>query len=60
MSQQIRRIKSGVREVHPAMQAVVNELDLEQLEQAINYASYFAVPKEDMATSTTWRNPDFN
>ena len=60
MSQQIRRIKNGVREVHPAMQAVVNELDLEQLEQAINYSSYFAVPKEDMAASKTWRNPDFN
>jgi cytochrome c553 len=59
MSQQINRVKSGVREVHPAMQAVVNKLDLEQLEQAINYASYFAVPKEDMATSKTWRNPDF-
>jgi hypothetical protein len=42
------------------MQAVVNELDLEQLEQAINYASYFAVPKEDMAASKAWRNPDFN
>jgi cytochrome c553 len=59
MSQQINRVKSGVREVHPAMQAVVNKLDLEQLEQAINYASYFAVPKEDTATSKTWRNPDF-
>jgi cytochrome c553 len=60
MSQQISRIKNSVREVHPAMQAVVNELSLEQLEQAINYASYFAVPKEDMAASKTWRNPDFN
>ena len=59
MSQQISRVKSGVRKVHPAMQAVVNELDLEQLEQAINYASYFAVPSEDMATSKNWRNPDF-
>ena len=59
MSQQLGRIKSGLREVHPAMQAVVQELDLEQLEKAINYTSYFAVPKEDMATSKSWRNPDF-
>lgn len=60
MNQQIMRIKNGVRQVHPAMQAVVRELEPEQLEQAINYASYFAVPKEDMASSKTWRNPDFN
>ncbi|MBT8120004.1 MAG: c-type cytochrome [Gammaproteobacteria bacterium] len=60
MNQQIMRIKNGVRQVHPAMQAVVSELEPEQLEQAINYASYFAVPKEDMASSKTWRNPDFN
>jgi cytochrome c553 len=59
MSQQIRRIKSGVRKVHPAMQAVVKELDPEQLEQAINYTSYFVVPVEDMAESKSWRNPDF-
>jgi len=25
----------------------------------VSYASYFDVPKEDMATSKTWRNPDF-
>jgi len=59
MSQQLTRIKSGLRQVHPAMQAVVQNLDLEQLDKAINYASYFAVPKEDMATSRSWRNPDF-
>jgi cytochrome c553 len=59
MSQQLGRIKSGLREVHPAMQAVVQELDLEQLDKAVNYASYFTVPKEDMAVSKTWRNPDF-
>lgn len=59
MSQQLGRIKSGLREVHPAMQVVIQDTDLEQLDRAINYASYFAVPKEDMATSKTWRNPDF-
>lgn len=59
MSQQLGKIKSGLREVHPAMQAVIQSLDLEQLDKAANYASYFAVPKEDMAESKTWRNPDF-
>ena len=60
LSQQLKRIKSGVREVHHAMSAIVQGLDYEQLEKAANYASYFAVPKEDMANSKTWRNPDFN
>ena len=59
MSQQLGRIKSGVREVHLAMKAVIQGLDLEQLDQAVNYASYFEVPKEDMAASKAWRNPDF-
>jgi len=59
MSQQLGRIKSGQREVHPAMQAVIQSLDLEQLDKAVNYASYFAVPKGDVAESKTWRNPDF-
>ena len=59
MSQQLGRIKSGLRDVHPAMQAVIQELDIEKLDKAMSYASYFDVPKEDMATSKTWRNPDF-
>lgn len=59
MSQQLGRIKSGLRDVHPAMQAVIQELDNEQLDKAVNYASYLAVPKEDMAASKAWRNPDF-
>ena len=48
-SQQLGRIKSGVRKVHPAMQAVIEGLDPEQLDKAANYASYFDLPKEDMA-----------
>jgi len=59
MSQQLARIKNGVRSVHPAMQAVVQGLDPERLDKAANFASYFIVPKEDMAASRTWRNPDF-
>jgi len=59
MSQQLGRIKSGLRIVKPEMQAVIQNLELEQLDKAINYASYFEIPKEDMAPSKTWRNPDF-
>jgi cytochrome c553 len=59
MSRQLGLIKSGLRVVNPAMQAVIQNLDLQQLDQAINYVSYFAVPKEDLAASKSWRNPDF-
>jgi cytochrome c553 len=59
MSQQLARIKRGAREVHPGMMAVIKDLDLQQLDEAVNYASYFVVPKESLATSKTWRNPDF-
>jgi cytochrome c553 len=59
ISKQLGRIKSGVREVHHAMKAVIRGLDLEQLDKAANYASYFVVPKEELAASRTWRNPDF-
>jgi cytochrome c553 len=59
MSQQLKKIKNGLRGVDPTMQAIVQNLDFEQLEQAVNYASYFTVPKKDMATSRAWRNPDF-
>jgi cytochrome c553 len=59
MSQQLRNVKIGIRGVNPAMQAVIQNLDREQLDQAVNYASYFSVPKEDLAASKTWRNPDF-
>ena len=45
MSQQLGRIKSGLRTVHPGMQAVIENLEIEQLEKAVNYASYFDVPK---------------
>ena len=55
MSQQLGRIKSGLRVVNPVMQ----NLEVEQLEKAVDYASYFVVPKEDMAASRSWRNPDF-
>ena len=59
MNRQLAKIKNGLREVHPAMQSVIQALNLEQLESAANYASYLAVPRANMATSRAWRNPDF-
>jgi cytochrome c553 len=45
MSQQLRRIKNGLRVVHTGMQAVIQNLEIEPLEKAANYASYFDTPK---------------
>ena len=45
MSQQLGRIKSGLRVVHPGMQAAIQNLEIEPLEKAVNYASYFDTPK---------------
>ena len=45
MSQQLGRIKSGLRVVHPGMQAVIENIETEQLDQAVNYASYFDAQK---------------
>jgi cytochrome c553 len=41
MRRQLESVKNGLRVVHPGMQAVIEKLELEQLEQAANYASYF-------------------
>ena len=59
VNQQLTQVKSGLRKVDPAMQAVIDQLDYDQLEKVANYASYFEVPAEDLAESRTWRNPDF-
>lgn len=59
VNQQLTKVKSGQRKVDPAMQAIVEQLDYEQLEKAANYASHFEVPAQDLAESRSWRNPDF-
>jgi cytochrome c553 len=59
MNTQLTRVRNGSRGVHPAMQAIVNSMSSDELEKALNYASYFEVPKEDQAPSKDWRNPDF-
>lgn len=45
MRRQLENVKSGLRTVHPGMQAVVDNLDMEQLKKAVNYVSYFDVPE---------------
>ena len=59
MSTQLTRVKNGYREVHPAMQIIVESLSQEELDKALNYASYFKIPQEEQAASKDWRNPDF-
>jgi cytochrome c553 len=45
MRRQLESVKNGLRRVHPGMQAVINDLDMEQLVKAVNYASYFDIPE---------------
>lgn len=59
MSRQLNRVKSKLRQVAPAMQAVIEQLSFEQLDKVVNYISYLPVPEADRANSTNWRNPDF-
>jgi cytochrome c553 len=59
LSQQLIHIKNGLRQVIPAMQQVITNLEDETLEQLANYITYLEVPKEDQAQSKQWRNPDF-
>ena len=41
MRRQLESVKNGLRTVHPGMQTIIEVLDIEQLEKAVNYASYF-------------------
>jgi cytochrome c553 len=45
MRRQLESVKNGLRVVHPSMQAIINDLDIEQLVKAVNYASYFNLPE---------------
>jgi cytochrome c553 len=59
MIQQLKRVKNGLRTVNPAMTSVIEHLDFDQVEKAINYVSHLPVPESDLAESPNWRNPDF-
>ncbi len=60
IKRQIILVKSGLRTVNSAMQAVAQKLTDDQLEQIINYISYLSVPEDERAPSLNWRNTDFN
>jgi cytochrome c553 len=59
MVRQIDLIKNGLREVDPAMKAVVDHLTDDNLKDIINYISYIPIPEAERAPSLLWRNPDF-
>jgi cytochrome c553 len=59
MMRQAEQVSQGLREVDPAMMAVVKNLDPKELQMSLNYVSHLEVPEEDLAPSTEWRNPDF-
>ena len=59
MKRQALRVREGLREVDPAMAAIIKALTDDDLEKVLNYVSYLPVPKKDLAPSPAWRNPDF-
>ncbi len=49
MMRQAKMVQKGLRKVDPAMLAVVQHLNQEDLELVINYVSYLPVPDRDLA-----------
>ncbi len=60
MRRQAIDAKRGLREVDPGMSSVIIKLSDEQIALALNYVSRVEVPKQDLAPSPGWRNPDFS
>ena len=58
MKRQAIRVRDGLREVDPAMAAVIKALSDEETDKVLNYISYLPVPAKDLAPSADWRNPD--
>jgi len=52
-------VKRGLRKVNLGMMAVVSRMSEQELELALNYVSWLPVPKDDLAATAGWRNPDF-
>ncbi|MCB1724942.1 MAG: c-type cytochrome [Gammaproteobacteria bacterium] len=59
MKRQALSVREGLRKVDPAMTAVLDALSDDELEKVLSYISYLPVPREDLAPSAEWRNPDF-
>ena len=59
MRRQAIRVRDGLRKVDPAMDASFKSLSFHEIEQVLNFISYLQPPKEDLAPSINWRNPDY-
>ncbi len=60
MVRQIEWILDGKRRnVNPDMVKIIKGLSKEEIAQVVNYVSRIPVPKEDLAPSAEWKNPDF-
>lgn len=52
-------MKRGLRKTDLGMLSVITRLSEQDLALALNYVSRLPVPKQDLAPSPGWRNPDF-
>lgn len=60
MVRQIQWILEGKRRnVNPAMVAIIRGFSEDEIARVVNYVSRIPVPKEKLAPSVDWKNPDF-
>ncbi len=61
MVRQFEWIRDGKRRnANPDMVEQIKTFSDADMKQVVNYVSWIAVPKEDLAPSSDWRNPDFD
>jgi cytochrome c553 len=61
MLRQFERIRDGRRRnAHPDMAIQIRGFSDKDMQMVINYASRLQPPKEDLAPSKDWSNPDYN
>ncbi len=61
MLRQLEWIRDGKRRnANPNMAKQIKDFSAKDMRMVINYASRIPVPKEDLAPSADWRNPDFD
>lgn len=59
MKRQATLVRNDLRVVDPVMTSIFKVLNDDQLDLVLNYISHLPVPKDDLAPSVSWRNPDF-
>jgi cytochrome c553 len=60
MLRQFKRIRDGRRgNANPDMEKQVKRFSDQDMKMVINYASHLRPPKEDLAPSRDWTNPDY-